>query len=134
MLRNRIIGFLVAVKHHTNSAIDRFVTVWRVENDDGAGPYNRGWSANSAWYKSKLYVEMVYDSYQGPGPLSDFNINDYYKLTHEHLFGFKSESQAKKWFGRWLKTLKMFGFNLVQKKADRENILEGSWQIAFIPA
>jgi hypothetical protein len=104
--------------------------VWRVENDNGEGPYNTEWA----------HVRELRDDHNGdpehPSPFRDFDVDEYDAFCaaeDEAVFGFRTKELALKWFETWLERLEQHGFRLKRFRTD-EVIAESDRQLVFYKA
>lgn len=109
--------------------LDENVTVFRVQNFSGKGPYN---ASDESW-QDKPHSRIS----RCPGPHED-NIR-IYELerqtgisSHKWLFGFKSLQQLHTWFtDSELQNLKKIGFEPCEIKAYL--VAYGQKQVVFVP-
>jgi hypothetical protein len=112
-----------------------FTWVWRVENDDGQGPYRKG---NSDKWNYEEYSHSASNGH--PTASKDFTENEmrrvsYYLYQEEKskaLFGFTSIQQYKKWFNKSeRKRIAEVGFKLHRKKASKA--IRSEFQCLYLP-
>lgn len=136
---------LTAAQHTTAEKVfeasdaEPYRYVWRVENQDGQGPYNAevaedlgGGSLQDYW------TDREHNSTTHPSPLHDEGFDEldleniYGEGYGSRLFGFESIQQLKKWFNdKELKQLKELGFDVVKRKAS--DIWSSGRQVFFKP-
>lgn|SRR5690606_5818811 len=99
--------------------------IWRIENDEGIGPYHTGDATSLNLYDS---------SNVHPSPredISEWKNMDYRSLV-KYRFGFKCTDDLSRWFnGRSLIKLYENGFRIVKYKVDRRYVMIGKRQVAF---
>jgi hypothetical protein len=101
------------------------MTVYRVQNANGEGPYNP---------TDRHDVPMNTPKGSSPLPEDDFSANDWGIQTGEHRFGFEKPEHAKKWFGEdILNRLGTRGFALEPVKARRVYRSKSGRQVFFLP-
>ena len=99
--------------------------IYRVELEDGAGPYNHRKRDN--WY---CHVRGTYDPERNPGPWADG-----IAATSSYSYGFASERQFRTWFlSRDRKNLARRGFKLSVYAAEKRDVVRGCKQVAFLKA
>lgn len=109
------------------------VTVWRVENTNGNGPYNPPYQ-NDAQNKLALTLKAAHcGDYERPGPMVDFSPKDMsWVMRTEAVFGFLLKEDAVAWFEGFWDRLEACGYALVTYNVPPENIgAIGTTQIAF---
>lgn len=117
----------------------RPVTVYRVQNAKGEGPYH------TESYRELLSIMTSLPTRRTPGPEEDFPKKDlketssdadpyYFFPKREIRFGFHSPEAAQKWFGKEaLASLAERGFRLTPVKAKKAWISKTKRQVMFIP-
>lgn len=112
------------------------MNVYRVEKEDGEGPYF--WSA-SRW------TRRTHSSMSGhPNPYDDEGLKHWLNMiksvnpelledyARKYSFGFKSMKDLEAWFNEdELKNLKKLGFNIVVYAVDIKNVIAGHKQVMF---
>lgn len=100
--------------------------VYRVENEEGKGPYLSMPGKCDCWQTTDHNRSWRH-------PLPEDDIREWMgSYTSLHLFGFKDKRQLYSWFSQEeLNNLNKLGF--VVKKMKAKEILYGGYQIAFIP-
>lgn len=106
------------------------MVVYRVENEEGVGPYHSSW-----YYHSEigyLHSNSKHPSIQTDkiieGKIGRLSYDEYKK----YFCGFKSLLQYKEWFSlRLRKLLKKHNFKLNIYKIDKRNVIQSDKQIVF---
>jgi hypothetical protein len=95
--------------------------VYRIENDNGLGPYNgRG---------SLPYSVLGGSCHRQPAPIDDGF--DWCWRKPDYHFGFATLDQLFDWFGDILEHLDRYGFSLTVWEVDESHINHGRRQLAF---
>lgn len=111
--------------------------VWRIEDEEGAGPYCR---KNKYGYfngktRSAVIWEVLYNVYKHqPAPERDFSKNELLLLNGDlrYRFGFLYKKDAIKWFGEaGIKQLESFGYKLIKRKANKIWLSISGSQVIF---
>lgn len=99
--------------------------VWRVENQDGEGPYDL---AETSWQDEPHSKDT-----ERPIPSHDFDEIDIKEIlfSDEWIFGFENFNQLSNWFSQnELKELDRYGYK--PRKCKTKYILYGGKQVVFI--
>lgn len=109
-----------------------YIWVWRVEDENGEGPYRNG--NGDLWD----YEDGHHTSYNGhPLPSEEFPAKDlkrihYYDSNHNFKFGFVSIRQYHKWFNKAERNRQaQVGIKLRRKRA--EMVVRSSSQCMYVP-
>jgi len=96
--------------------------VYRVETDEGLGPY------------ADLYLGNILpfgSTYDQPGPSDDGILGHLW--DSEHRFGFRSMEQLTAWFGDYAEQLHEVGLRIaVYEVNDRCRVVHGAKQLCFV--
>jgi hypothetical protein len=97
--------------------------VYRVETDDGLGPYVDLYLADILPY---------YSTYDQPGPADDGIMGHLW--DSEHHFGFRSMEQLTAWFGAYAEQLHEAGLRVAVYEVDddRGRVVHGQKQLCFV--
>jgi len=101
------------------------IKVWRVQNDDGRGPYRGNynytqWTDSGGWH----------DEENHPSPEADLGIHNSWDGIR---FGFIDLEQAQRWFTRSeLERLVCQGYHLIELEVDCV-VAQSEYQLAFKP-
>lgn len=102
------------------------ITVWRVENNQGLGPY----SVRPGVYE--LSEEVCERLHSHPTPELDFGKIWWDTPTELYVFGFKSIYQLRRWFtSADLEELFKLGYRVVKYRVAKELVIFGTRQVAF---
>jgi len=108
------------------------VTVFRVENKDGIGPYK-----GCKGFHSDIWADCTHTITNGrPDPVDD-EIEEWYSLycegtSEQYVFGFLYLEHLHAWFSKLeLQILTDLGFSIQKYEIDEQNILLGNCQVAF---
>lgn len=115
------------------------VTVWRIANTYGCGPYNpgNGFDKNRLWQGRTLFdIVYEYSNWEThPVPSSDGFVEDTYSLFDQGwVCGFASEEQLFDWFdSETIEALIYFGFTVRQLEIAERAVAFGGHQVLFDP-
>jgi hypothetical protein len=95
------------------------VLIFRIETDEGKGPYQRGWC-----------MRTIAECRRHPVPQDDSGLADFWKHCGDKdsmFFGFGTTAQMRAWFYQdsWLKTLHEEGYQLSTYEIDDEPDVHG---------
>jgi hypothetical protein len=123
------------------------MTIWRVEEEDGQGPYGTGRALYNAVQIAEAALspeefrefERERDTSLRPSPRADFEPAEWLDLhprdRSKLMFGFASREDAYKWFGPvHMKLLKRMGAKLVRRQAKKVFLSTSGSQLVYIPA
>lgn len=105
--------------------------VWRIENQNGEGPYRC-----TNVYQHQWVMTHHTEDYGRPSPMKDGELWYFWKThpkAHEFLFGFESIEQLKKWFWDYSELCKLreLGFRIALRPTD--TVFYGKEQCIFLP-
>jgi hypothetical protein len=101
----------------------RRIRVYRVELDDGSGPYEDGYAP----------LEPMYNEHRGeswPTPIADGIGWD--EFTSDHVCAFASTADLAAWFGKWRPVLASLGFRCSVYLVPASAVLAGRRQVMFL--
>ena len=111
------------------------ITVWRMQNAAGRGPYRGSWD-----WQTRDHLTMTH-----PGPEQDFPKHEWLPILRAYdnadegpngtfRFGFATKEQAEAWFDPTeMSNLHHTGFELVELEA-AEILAQSDKQLVFLPA
>lgn len=115
--------------------------VWRIEDREGRGPYNRLFSKkeiNTPLYEVVYQLRVAHmDMATHPGAIHDDLINHIAILSETYkedkiLFGFPSKELAIEWLGEFLTDLESVGFELKEFETNTYKIGKSGKQLVFL--
>jgi hypothetical protein len=108
------------------------MTVYRVQNNKGEGPYKANHPTNQFDVSRTL---MMLPEKNTPYPDEDYSFQERHEMDQApHRYGFDSVKGAEDWFGgEGLSNLARFGYSLVPVKASKVYRGKTGKQIVFVP-
>lgn len=111
--------------------------VYRVENDNGRGPYRPGWNQDNidlSIDQSILATEIGNahnDDNLRPAPWIDGIKNWDFDDLYEPRFGFMSIGELIQWFDGWLDFLELYGYSFRAFEIEDQYVIVGKRQVVF---
>jgi hypothetical protein len=105
------------------------ITVFRVENEEGKGPYTST--------REPCLLDAHSDDGKHPLPYEDgvfaYEIDQYSKDARKHSYGFPSVESVSNWFNdEELVWLSQEGFSINTYEVSQKHVRQGKMQLAFL--